>query len=64
MDHEVQRETMGASVGIFWVDMMCKPAVKALLKDPLLTLVVVCALYSFVAYKVLKATYLSDDMSH
>ena len=51
----------GTGVGIFWVDQLCKPAVKQLLKDPIVTLVVVCLLYSFVAYKVLKATYLSDD---
>ncbi len=52
---------IGTSVGIFWIDQLCKPAVKQILKDPLLTIILVALLYSFVAYKVLKATYLSDD---
>ena len=50
----------GTAVGIFWIDQMCKPAVKELLKDPLLTLFVVFLFYGFVGYKVLKSTYFVD----
>jgi hypothetical protein len=50
----------GTAVGIFWIDQMCKPAVKQLLKDPLLTLLLVCLVYGYVGYKVLKSTYFAD----
>jgi hypothetical protein len=50
----------GAAVGIFWVDSLFRPVVKNILNDPIVTLLIVCVVYGFVAYHVLKAAYLSD----
>jgi hypothetical protein len=51
---------IGASSGIFWIDSLCKPAVKQLLHHPLLALLLVCLVYGYVAYRVVKAAYLAD----
>jgi hypothetical protein len=50
----------GTSIGIFWIDFMCKPAAKELLKDPLVTLLFVSAVYAYIGYQVLKSTYFAD----
>jgi len=52
---------LGVSSGIFWIDSICKPVIKNILKDPLLALLLVCLVYGFVAYKVLKASFLADQ---
>jgi len=51
----------GTGVGIFWIDMMCKPCTKELLKHPLVLLIMVSLLYGFIAYMVLKSAYLTEN---
>ncbi len=51
---------MGTGLGIFWIDFMCKPIFKGLMKEPTLALLCLFALYSFIAYTCLKSAYLSD----
>ncbi len=51
---------MGTGLGIFWVDFLCKPASKYLLKNPILILLMIFIIYSYVGYKCLKSAYLAD----
>ena len=51
---------MGTGLGIFWIDFMCKPAYRVLLKHPELILIMIFLMYSYVAYKCLKSAYLAD----
>jgi len=51
---------IGASSGIFWIDSICKLAVKQLLHHPLLVLLIVCLIYGYVGYKVVKEAYLAE----
>ena len=51
---------MGTGLGIFWIDFMCKPVYKVLLKHPVLILLLVFLVYSYVAYKCLKSAYLAE----
>lgn len=50
----------GVTSGVFWIDSLCKPAVKQLLHHPLMVLLIVCLMYVYVAYRVVKAAYLAD----
>jgi hypothetical protein len=54
----------GTAVGIFWIDMMCKPCTKELLKHPLVLMLFVCLLYGAVAYMVFKSAYFSDNNNY
>jgi hypothetical protein len=51
----------GVTSGIFLIDVFCKPAVKQLLQHPLVVLTIVCLMYGYVAYRVVKAAYLADN---
>ena len=51
---------LGISSGVFWVDQLCKPAIKQLLHHPLLVLVLVCLIYGYVGYRVVKSAYLAE----
>lgn len=51
---------MGASSGIFLIDQLCRPAIKQLLHHPLVVILLVCLLYGYVGYKVVKSAYLSE----
>ncbi len=51
---------MGTGLGIFWIDFLCKPLYKALLKHPELAILLLFLMYSYVAYKCLQSAYLAD----
>lgn len=48
----------GTSLGIFWIDMLCKPVFKGLLKCPELAIFFLVVVYGCVAYSCLKSAYL------
>lgn len=52
----------GTAVGIFWIDSLCKPAIKNLLAHPILTLLLVSVIYGYVGYLAVKNAYLSDHL--
>jgi len=51
----------GTSIGIFWIDLMCKPAFKELLHYPDLSMVALFLVYSCIAYRCLKSAYNEFD---
>lgn len=51
---------MGTGVGIFWIDFLCRPVSKALLKHPELIILLIFLIYSYVAYKCLQSAYQAD----
>lgn len=51
---------MGTGIGIFWVDFLCRPASKALLKHPELALIMLFLIYSYVGYKCLQSAWQAD----
>lgn len=53
-------DSMGTGLGIFWIDWMCKPFLKGLMKQPELIVLLICLIYGYVAYKLVKTAYLSD----
>ena len=55
---------MGTGLGIVWVDFMCKPFFKGLLKQPELFVLLICLIYGYIAYKLVKTAYLSDYHNH
>jgi hypothetical protein len=54
---------MGTGLGIVWVDWLCKPFLKGLLKQPELLVLLICLIYGYIAYKLVKTAYLSDHHS-
>ena len=50
----------GTALGIFWIDFMCKPAYKWLLQNPVLVLIIICAIYTYIGYQVLKSAYIAE----
>lgn len=50
----------GTSIGIFWIDYLCKPAFKSLLLNPEVVLLGIFFVYGCVAYRCLKSAYLAD----
>ncbi|MBX9567735.1 MAG: hypothetical protein K2X77_02525 [Candidatus Obscuribacterales bacterium] len=52
---------MGTGLGIFWVDFMCKPFLKGLLKQPEFIVLLICLIYGYIAYKLVKTAYLSEN---
>lgn len=50
----------GTALGIFWIDFLCKPAYKYLLHHPVIVLMLVCLIYGYIAYHVLKSTYIAE----
>lgn len=61
-DYSTQRVSciMGTGLGIFWIDWMCKPFLKGLMKQPELIVLLICCIYGYIAYKLVKTAYLSD----
>jgi hypothetical protein len=52
--------TTAAVSGIFCVDFLFRPVYKFLLKHPILALLIIFMMYSYVAYKCLRSAYLAD----
>lgn len=50
----------GTGLGIVWIDFVCKPFFKGLLKQPEFMVILVCLIYGYIAYKLVKSAYLSD----
>jgi hypothetical protein len=50
----------GTALGIFWIDFLCKPAYKYLLHHPVLVILLICCVYGFIGYHVLKSAYLCE----
>jgi hypothetical protein len=47
----------GMSIGVFWIDILCRPAFKALLKSPELAVMLVCLVYACIAYRCVKSCF-------
>lgn len=47
----------GTSVGIFWIDIFCRPAMKGLLKSPELALALVFAVYACIAWRCVRSAW-------
>lgn len=50
----------GTALGIFWIDFLCKPAFKYVLHHPVIVLMVVLLVYSYIGYQVLKSSYMAE----
>jgi hypothetical protein len=51
---------ISTSVGIFWIDFLCRPAFKGIMKSPELCLVLVLLTYACIAYALVKSAYTSQ----
>jgi len=51
----------GTSLGIFWVDYLCKPFFRGMLREPELVVMFIFLIYAYIAYKLVKSAYLSDQ---
>lgn len=52
--------TTSASTGLFFIDFVLKPIMRVSLKWPVVGMTMLLAWYAFVAYHVIKSTYLSE----
>lgn len=51
----------GTGLGIIWIDMLCRPLLKFLMKCPILALLVLILVYGYIAYNCLKSAYQYAD---
>ncbi len=52
---------MGASTGILLLDIIFRPFLKFGMKFPIIGIVLLMAIYGYIAYLVLKSTYLAEN---
>lgn len=51
----------GTSLGIFWIDLICKPVFKSVLKSPELAMMILMVVYSCIAYKCMRSAWLDNQ---